>query len=147
MQNLVKNCHALRRRMSLKVHFLETHLDFFKDNLGDVKEKHGEHFHQDIATMEKRYQGCWNTTMMRDYVWNLWWDFVSTDTIRSDNEAINDKDEIVMYISSAENETLHPSVFVARERSSSATKARGMQSRFGVRYIQHFLCCFLLKKY
>ena len=47
--------------MSLKVHFLHSHLDFSRENLGEVSEEHGERFHQDIAKMEKRYQGGWDT--------------------------------------------------------------------------------------
>lgn len=58
-------------RMSLKVHFLHSHLDFFRENLGNVSEEHGERFHQDIAAMEKRYQGRWDTAMMGDYIWSL----------------------------------------------------------------------------
>ncbi|UYV68012.1 Transposase [Cordylochernes scorpioides] len=42
--------------MSLKIHFLHSHLDFFPDNLGAVSDEHGERFHQDISSMEKRYQ-------------------------------------------------------------------------------------------
>ena len=38
--------------MSVKLHYLHSHLDFFRENLGDVSEKHGEWFHQDILTME-----------------------------------------------------------------------------------------------
>lgn len=57
--------------MSLKVHFLHSHLDFFRENLGEVSEEHGERFHQDIAKMEKRYQGRWDTAMMGDYIWSL----------------------------------------------------------------------------
>jgi hypothetical protein len=53
--------------MSLKVHFLDSHLDFFPENLGAVSDEHGERFHQDIYNMKKRYQGkwssvCWLTT-------------------------------------------------------------------------------------
>jgi len=43
--------------MSLKIHFLESHLDFFPENLGEVSDEHCERFHQDIMVMEKRYQG------------------------------------------------------------------------------------------
>jgi len=32
-------------------------------------EELGESFHQDIKTMEKRYQGRWNTNMMANYCW------------------------------------------------------------------------------
>ena len=42
---------------SLKIHSLEAHLEFFPENLGEVNDEHGEIFHQDTMTMEKRYQG------------------------------------------------------------------------------------------
>ena len=35
--------------MSLKLHFLHSHLYFFPENLGDVSDEHGERFHQDIG--------------------------------------------------------------------------------------------------
>jgi hypothetical protein len=55
--------------MSLKLHFLHTHVDFFPENLGAVSEEQGEHFHQDIKEMEQRYQGRWNVNMMGNYCW------------------------------------------------------------------------------
>jgi hypothetical protein len=48
---------ALGCAMSLKVHFLNVHLDCFPENLGAVSENLGERFHQDIKEMETRYQG------------------------------------------------------------------------------------------
>ncbi|KAL0832885.1 hypothetical protein ABMA28_001034 [Loxostege sticticalis] len=57
--------------MSLKMHFLHSHLNFFKENLGAVSDEHGERFHQDIASIEKRYQGKWTTAMLADYCWFL----------------------------------------------------------------------------
>jgi len=57
--------------MSVKVHFLHSHLDYFPENLGAMSEEQGEHFHQDIKTMEKQYQGWWNVNMMVDYCWCL----------------------------------------------------------------------------
>lgn len=57
--------------MSLKIHFLHSHLDFFPENLGAVSDEQGERFHQDIATMEQRYQGRWDPAMMGDYYWFL----------------------------------------------------------------------------
>ena len=71
VSNLIKSYEKLGCRMSLKLHFLHSHLDFFRDNLGNVSEEHGERFHQDIQVMEKRYQGRWDEAMMGDYVWNL----------------------------------------------------------------------------
>jgi hypothetical protein len=57
--------------MSLKVHFLDSHLDFFPENLGAVSDDHRERFHQDISNMEKRYQGKWSLSMLADYCWTL----------------------------------------------------------------------------
>jgi hypothetical protein len=57
--------------MSLKVHFLGCHLDFFAENLGVVSDEHGERFHQDIYNVEKRYQGKWSLSMLADYCWTL----------------------------------------------------------------------------
>jgi len=31
----------------------------------------GERFHQDIMTMEKRYQGKWTSSLLADYCWTL----------------------------------------------------------------------------
>jgi hypothetical protein len=57
--------------MSLKVHHLGSHLDFFPENLGAVSDEHGERFHQHISNMEKRYQGKWSLSMLVDYCWTL----------------------------------------------------------------------------
>ena len=58
-------------RMSIKMHYLHSHSDFFGPNLTDVSEEHGERFHQDVQVMEKRYQGRWDEAMVGDYVWTL----------------------------------------------------------------------------
>jgi len=43
--------------MSLKMHFLFSHLNFFLLNCGGMSDEHGEHFHQNISVMEHRYKG------------------------------------------------------------------------------------------
>ena len=53
--NHTKSYQDMGCNMSLKIHFLDSHLDFFPDNLGAVIDEHGEHFHQDISALEKRY--------------------------------------------------------------------------------------------
>ena len=68
VSNLIESCKKLGCRMSLKLHFLRSHLDFFRDNLENVSEEHGKRFHPDIQVMEKRYQGRWNKAIMGDYV-------------------------------------------------------------------------------
>ncbi|GFG37708.1 hypothetical protein Cfor_11785 [Coptotermes formosanus] len=50
--------------MSGGVHFLGSHLDVFPENLGAVCNDQGERFHQEIFTMEKRYQGKWSPSML-----------------------------------------------------------------------------------
>ena len=53
--------------MSLKVHVLQSDLDFFAENLGEVSEKYGERFHQDITVLEQRFKRKWNHSMLADY--------------------------------------------------------------------------------
>lgn len=71
VNDLLDNYKNMGCRMSLKIHFLHSHLDFFPENLGAVSDEHGERFHQDILTMEHRYQGHLNPSMMGDYCWGL----------------------------------------------------------------------------
>ena len=61
--------HRLGCNVSLKIHLLFPHLDFFPDICGMVSDEHGERFHQEIATMEKRYHGVWSASMLADYCW------------------------------------------------------------------------------
>ena len=40
--------------MSIRMHYLHSHLDRFPENCGDVSDEQGERFHQDIKGMERR---------------------------------------------------------------------------------------------
>ena len=71
VRQMIRNFQALGCRMSIKLHFLDSHMDYFPANLGAYSEEQGERFHQDITSMEKRYQGQWNVSMMADYCWSL----------------------------------------------------------------------------
>lgn len=66
VQNMLASFRSLGCRMSIKVHFLHGHLDWFPENLGAVSDEQGERFHQDICTMEQRYQGRWDDHMTAD---------------------------------------------------------------------------------
>lgn len=66
---LLQKYKQLRCNMSLKIHFLHSHLDFFPPSCGAVSDEHGERFHLDIAVMERRYQGRWNESMLAGYCW------------------------------------------------------------------------------
>ena len=47
-------------KMSIKVHFLFSHLDRFPENCVDVSDEQGERFRQNIKLMDERYQGRWD---------------------------------------------------------------------------------------
>ena len=51
-------------RMSLKMHFLNSHLDFFSENLGAVSAEQREIFYQDIQEIEECNQEVWNKGMI-----------------------------------------------------------------------------------
>ena len=63
IEKLLKSYKDMGCRMSLKIHFLHSHLNFFLPNLGAVSDEHGEKFHQDITKMESNYQGKWETSV------------------------------------------------------------------------------------
>ena len=67
---MFESVRILVANMSVKFHFLFSHLESFQDNLGDVSDEQGERFHQDIKIMEDRYQGRWDKRMMADFCWS-----------------------------------------------------------------------------
>lgn len=69
--SMLKNLEVMGCNMSLKIHFLNDHLDFFPESLVDVSDEHGERFHQDISRIEKRYTGKSSMHMLSDYCWGL----------------------------------------------------------------------------
>ena len=71
VEDLLVAYQKLGCNMSLKIHFLHSHLDFFPENCGAVSDEHGERFHQTIAEMENRYQGKWSPVMLADYCWTV----------------------------------------------------------------------------
>ena len=85
-QNLLTAYEVLGCRMSLKLHFIHSHLNFFPANLGDVSDEMGERFHQDISGMEKRYQGKWSVSMLSDYCWTLLRDDATTEHKRKSHK-------------------------------------------------------------
>ena len=71
VEELLLSLQDLGCRMSIKVHYLHSHLSEFLANLGDVSVEQGERFHQDVKVMEEHYQGRWNCNMVADYSWSL----------------------------------------------------------------------------
>jgi hypothetical protein len=83
--NMIEKFKVLGWLMSLKVHVLNSHLDFLPENLCAAGEKQGECFHRDIKEMERRYQGQWNVNMMGDYCWMLHCEIPKTSHNRKSN--------------------------------------------------------------
>ena len=53
MQDLLTSYKAMGCNMSLKIHILESQLNFFPENLGEFFYEHSERFHQDVMSIEK----------------------------------------------------------------------------------------------
>ena len=71
VEELLLSLQDLGCRMSIKVHYLNSHLSEFSADFGGVSEEQGERIQQDVKVMEERYQGRWNCNMMADYCWSL----------------------------------------------------------------------------
>ena len=69
--NFLHSHDVLGCKTSIKVHFVESHLNFFYEHLGDVSDEHGERFHQDVAIIEKRFKGKCSVGMLADCCWSI----------------------------------------------------------------------------
>jgi len=70
IDELMKNFKNINANMSLKMHMLHSHADFFKHNI-KVSDQHGERFHQELLPFEKRYKGKCPVNMIGDYIWSV----------------------------------------------------------------------------
>lgn len=71
INELMSAYQELGCNMSLKLHYLHSHLDFFPENLGQFSDEHGERFHQEMLQMEIRYEGKSRIQMLTNYCWSL----------------------------------------------------------------------------
>ncbi|KAG0720826.1 Pyruvate dehydrogenase phosphatase regulatory subunit, mitochondrial [Chionoecetes opilio] len=71
VSSMIEAFQKLGCLMSIKMHFLFSHMEKFPENLGAMSDEQGERFHQDMRQMEERYQGRWDAVMMADYCWSL----------------------------------------------------------------------------
>lgn len=53
--------------ISIKLHFLHSHLDKFPGNLVDLNEEQEDKFNQYVNVMEERYQDRWDKHMKAKY--------------------------------------------------------------------------------
>lgn len=71
VDRMLESFRTIGSTLSLKMHFLRSHLNFFPPNLGDYSDEHGERFHQDISDMEDRFNGRYVPHMLGEYCWTL----------------------------------------------------------------------------
>lgn len=64
---LIAAFHQMGVNMSLKIHCLRNHIDFFPEDMGKITDEHGERFHQTISAIESRYQVRADERMMVDF--------------------------------------------------------------------------------
>lgn len=69
VENMLDAMSTMGVHMSLKIHFLRSHLEYFAHQLSTESDEQGERFHQDIMQMEKRYKGKKPDHMLADYCW------------------------------------------------------------------------------
>jgi hypothetical protein len=83
VRNMLDKFKLLGCKMSLKLHFLASHLDYGPPNLGAVSEQQGERFHQELKDVERHYQGRWDVNMKADYCWSIARDDASREPSRA----------------------------------------------------------------
>ena len=88
VNDTLEKCKRLNVHMSIKMHFLFSHLDRFSENLRAVSDEEGEIFHQDIKVIEQLYQGRWDIHMMVDYCWTITRDNISSEHKRKSKKTI-----------------------------------------------------------
>ena len=71
MAKLLSSLQDMSVTVSIKLHFLYSYLDRFPENFGSLSDEQWEEFHQEISTMEVRYQGWWDAAMPADYCWSI----------------------------------------------------------------------------
>lgn len=54
MSDLLKRFKTMECYMSVNIHFLDSHLNYFPENLGTFSDEHAVHCYQDIANKIKQ---------------------------------------------------------------------------------------------
>jgi len=57
----------MKCKMPLKLHFLDSHLDFLPQNLEELSDEQSERFHRNISIIEKRFMGRRTCGILAEY--------------------------------------------------------------------------------
>ena len=55
LNTMYQHFESIGVRMSVKMHYLRSHVNLFQSDLKNISDQHGERFHQTIAIFEKRF--------------------------------------------------------------------------------------------
>lgn len=69
MADMMDSFENLNVHMSLKIHLLHHHLDYFENQLASESDEHGERFHQIAMPMEVRYKRKKLDSLVSDICW------------------------------------------------------------------------------
>lgn len=71
IENMIDAFHLLNVKMSLKIHFLHSHVEKLAEQSPAESDEHGERFHQVTARLEHWYSGKKLHALLGDICWNL----------------------------------------------------------------------------
>lgn len=71
IDNMMKSFDKLGVNMSLKIHMLHAHFDFYERQLSTETDETGERFHQTIMAFEDRFAGKRIDSMLADFCWSI----------------------------------------------------------------------------
>ena len=71
IEEIQMNFRLLGEGVSVQLHFLRSHLDYFPKNSGDLSKEQDGHFYHDIRIMKDYYQDRWDVNFSPDYCWCL----------------------------------------------------------------------------
>lgn len=72
VDTMLRAFQKLGVHMSTKIHFLNSHMDYFENQLSTESDEHGEKFHQTCAPIEERYKGKSIHSLIAEICWTLY---------------------------------------------------------------------------
>lgn len=71
IDNMMQAFDVFGVKMSLKIHMLHSHFDFYERQLSTETDETGERFHQTVMTFEDRFAGKSIDFMLADFCWSI----------------------------------------------------------------------------
>ncbi|KAI8116178.1 hypothetical protein CVS40_11714 [Lucilia cuprina] len=71
IENMMKCFDEFEEKMSLKIHMLHAHFDFYERQMSTETDETGERFHLTIMVFEDRFAGKRIDSMLADFCWSI----------------------------------------------------------------------------